>query len=119
MSTSEWHIRSSRNFYNGNSGDIIYNSGNGNFKIGTNGVGLSQNLVDSATEIENEMVVMGNCSSGGTVYASYQHAQANITLATSKKYNFSTSGMGGVFGFYDGVGSYYDDTPGIELNYTC
>ena len=104
---------------NGNSGVIEYYPGNGNFKTGTNAVGLSQNLVDSATKIQSKMVLVGTCTTGGTVNASYQHAQANITLATSKKYNFSTSGMGGVFGFYDGVGSYYDNTAGIELNYTC
>ena len=106
-------------YTNGNSGVIEYYPGNGNFKTGTNAIGLSQNLVDSATIIQSKMVLVGTCTTGGTVNASYQHAQANITLATSKKYNFSTSGMGGVFGFYDGVGSYYDNTAGIELNYTC
>lgn len=111
--------QSGNQYTNGNSGDIMYLSGNGNFKIGTSGVGLSQNLVDSATQIENELIVRGTCTTGGTIYASYQHAQANITLATSKKYNFSTSGMAGVFGFYDGVGSYYDNTPGLEIHYTC
>lgn len=106
-------------YTNGNSGVIEYYPGNGNYKFGTNAIGLSQNLVDSATQIQSKMVLVGTCTIGGTVNASYQHAQANITLATSKKYNFSTSGMGGVFGFYDGVGSYYDNTAGIELNYTC
>ena len=106
-------------YTNGNSGTITYGVGNGNYKIGTNAIGLSQNLVDSATEIENELFVWINCSSGGTVNASYQHAKTNVTLATSKKYNFSSSGMGGVFGFYDGVGSYYDNTPGLSLSYTC
>lgn len=106
-------------YTNGNSGVIEYYPGNGNFKTGTNAIGLSQNLVDSATKIQSKMLLVGTCTTGGTVYASYQHAQANITLATSKKYNFSESGMGGVFGFYDGVGSYYDNTAGIQLNYTC
>lgn len=106
-------------YTNGNSGVIEYYSGNGNYKIGTNAIGLSQNLVDSATQIQSRILLVGTCTTGGTVYASYQHAQANITLATSKKYNFSSSSMGGVFGFYDVVGSYYDDTPGLKLNYSC
>lgn len=104
---------------NGNTEYVSYNVGNGNYKIGTKAIGLSQNLVDSATMIENKLIVSGSCSTGGRVYASYQHAQANITLATSKKYNFSSSGMGGIFEFYDGVGSYYDNTPGLSMIYSC
>lgn len=106
-------------YTNGNSGVIEYYSGNGNYKFGTNAIGLSQNLVDSATQIQSRLLLVGECTTGGTVYASYQHAQANITLATSKKYNFSSSGMGNVFGFYDGVGSYYDNTIGLSEIYTC
>lgn len=115
----ERQTQTGNQYTNGNSGNITYLSGNSNFKKTSSGVGLSQNLVDSATHIESELVVIGVCDTGGTVYASYQHARANITLATSQKYNFSASGMGGVFGFYDGVSSYYDNTPGIQLNYTC
>ncbi len=106
-------------YTNGNSGNIIYSPGNGNFKIGTNGVGLSQNLVDSATRIENELILQGTCSTGGTIYGTYQHAQANITLATSKSYSFSSSGMGGVLNFTGNAVGIYDDTPGISLSYTC
>lgn len=103
----------------GNSGRIQYLVGNGNYKFGTNAIGLSQNLVDSATVIDNRLSVVGSCTTAGNVYASYQHAKTNVTLATSKKYNFSASGMGGVFGFYDGVGNYYDDSPALHLNYSC
>lgn len=106
-------------YTNGNSGVIEYYPGNGNFKTGTNAIGLSQNLVDSATQIQSKLILVGECTTSGRVYASYQHARANITLATSKKYNFSSSGMGNVFAFYDGVGSYYDNTIGLSKSYTC
>ncbi|MGN1370840.1 MAG: hypothetical protein ACI4XM_00965 [Candidatus Coprovivens sp.] len=106
-------------YTNGNSGNIAYPVGNSNYKIATNAIGLSQNLVDSATSIENELAVWGNCSSDGIVYGTYQHAQANITLATSKLYNFSSNGMGGVLSFYGNASGIYDNTPGLSLSYTC
>lgn len=104
---------------NGNSGDIYYYEGNSNYKIGTKAIGLSQNLVDSATTIDNELYASGTCSSGGTVYGTYQHAQSDITLATSKLYNFSSSGMGGVLSFYGNASGIYDNTKGLSLSYTC
>ena len=104
----------------GNSGDINYTEGNGNYKIASNGVGLSQNLVDSATnELFNNLYVKGNCSGSGTVYGTYQHAQKNITLATSQLYNFRSGGMGNVLDFYGAAVGVYDDTPGLEVSYTC
>lgn len=106
-------------YTNGNSGDIAYPMGNSNYKIAANAIGLSQNLVDSATSIENELTVWGTCTSGGTVYGTYQHAQADITLATSKLYNFSSSGMGGVLSFYGNASGVYDNTSGLSLSYTC
>lgn len=106
-------------YTNGNSGDIAYPIGNSNYKIGSNAIGLSQNLVDSATSIENELIIWGTCSSDGTIYGTYQHAQSDITLATSKLYNFSVSGMGNVLSFYGNASEIYDDTPGLSLSYTC
>ncbi len=106
-------------YTNGNSGNILYLEGNGNFKEGTYGLGLSQNLVDSATLIENELIAFGSCSNGGTLYGTYQHAQANITLATSKSYSFNSTGMGGVLKFTGNAVGIYDNTPGISLSYTC
>ena len=102
-----------------NSDDIYYYEGNGNYKFGTKAFGLSQNLVNSATSIDNELYANGTCSSGGIVYGTYQHAQANITLATSKLYNFSSNGMGGVLSFYGNASGIYDNTPGLSLSYTC
>lgn len=106
-------------YTNGNSGNIYYYEGNGNYKLGTNAIGLSQNLVDSATSIDNELYAVGTCSNGGTIYATYQHVRSDISLATSKLYNFSSSGMGGVLSFYGNASGIYDNTPGLSLNYTC
>ncbi len=51
----------------------------------------------------------------GKVIASYQHATKNISLEESNMFNFSTNGYGAVFGFYNGVGAYYDNMPGVYL----
>ncbi len=104
---------------NGNSGNIDYTRTSSNFKTASSGIGLSQNLVDSATEIYQDMLAVGTCTTGGTVYGTYQHAQANITLATSKSYTFHQNGMGGVLNFTGNAVGVYDDTPGLHLNYTC
>lgn len=105
-------------YTNGNSGDIYYAQGNGNYKTGVNAIGLSQNLVDSATEIMNELVVFVTGSGTINLNATYQHSQANITLATSKLYNFSSNGYGGVLSFYGNAAGIYDNTPGMNLVYT-
>ncbi len=104
---------------NGNTDYVSYNVGNGNYKSGTNAIGLSQNLVDSATEIDNKLYVTGFCSSSGTVYATYQHAQDEITLATSKLYNFSSSGYGNILSFYGNASGIYDNTTGLSVDYIC
>lgn len=96
-----------------------YDENSGNFKKFTSGVGLSQNLVDSASEIENELITFGTCTNGGTVYVSYQHAQADIDLTISKYYTLNYNGMGYVFNFYGDAVGIYDNTPGMILPYTC
>ena len=106
-------------FTDGNTTTVNYDMGNGNYKFGTNAIGLSQNLVDSASNIENTLFVSGTCSGSGAVWATYQHAQANITLATSKLYNFSSSGYGGVLSFYGAASGIYDNTTGLSLTFTC
>lgn len=104
----------------GNTSYVAYDEGNGNYKLGTNAIGLSQNLVDSATSwLSNELNVSGTCSGSGAVWASYQHAQANITLATSKLYNFSSNGYGGVLSFYGAASGIYDNTTGLSLTFAC
>lgn len=120
-----WTDEFSMNIYdgyqstNGNTSRVNYNTGNGNYKFGTNAIGLSQNLVDSATDFENSLTISGTCNGSGAVWATYQHAQANITLATSKLYNFSSSGYGGVLSFYGDASGVYDNTTGLSLTFSC
>lgn len=96
-----------------------YDENSINFKKFSSGIGLSQNLVDSASTIENELITFGTCTSGGTIYASYQHVQKDIDLDTSQSYILDYSGMGHVFSFYGNAVGIYDDTPGMRLSYTC
>lgn len=52
-------------------------------------------------------------------YIGCANAQSDITLATSKLYNFSSSGMCGVLSFYGNASGIYDNTKGLSLSYTC
>lgn len=52
---------------------------------------------------------------GGTVYASYQHAISNTTEATSKLYLISVGGYGGVFSFYGNAYGVYDGCSGVNI----
>lgn len=84
-----------------------------NYKTASNGVGNSLDLADGSNiTIYQEMDV----TSGGTVYASYQHAVSNTTLAVSKDYSFSISGYGDVFLFGTAGRSIYDGMNGVSVN---
>lgn len=54
-------------------------------------------------------------SKGGHIYASYQHAMSNTTLAVSKQFNVSRIGYGGVFSFYGTATSVYDNMNGVDI----
>lgn len=84
-----------------------------NHKVSTVGAGTSVDLPDSATNIVVEQKVY--VYTGGVVYGSYQHATSNISLLNSQKYYFDANGYGGVFLFYDGIGSYYDAMSGVDI----
>lgn len=79
------------------------------------------NLVDAATgfQLEIEAIVVST-SKWATVYASYQHAASNVTLAQSKAYNISHNGYGEVINFATAVENYYDGMQGVSiaLDYT-
>lgn len=53
---------------------------------------------------------------GGTVYASYQHAQKTISKTNAQKFYFSMGGLGNVFGFYDEAFNVYDGMNGVWLD---
>ena len=78
-----------------------------------NGFGNSVQLPTSDTinNIEQRFKV----NKTGTVYGSYQHATSNVSLATSKLYNISSSGYGSVFSFYGNASGKYDNTVGVFI----
>ncbi len=78
-----------------------------------NGFGNSIQLPTSGTinNVEQRFKV----NKTGTVYGSYQHATSNVSLATSKLYNISSSGYGSVFSFYGNAYGKYDNTVGVHI----
>lgn len=77
----------------------------------TNGFGQTFLLSGSNIKITQTYKV----STGGTVYASYQHAQKVISAANSRKYTISSSGYGGVFKFTGTAASVYDKSKGVSI----
>ena len=79
-----------------------------------NGFGVSIKLPSTG----NNIVVSQSFETtlGGTIYASYQHATSNISLATSKKYSVSLSGYGNVFLFDTSVKNYFDQMGGVDID---
>lgn len=55
-------------------------------------------------------------SKNGKIYASYQHAQKNISLSDSKNYSFSKYGYGRVFDFKGTALNTYDRMNGVEID---
>lgn len=85
-----------------------------NTKKYSNGHGTSVKLPKSATNIivEQRFYV----TSGGRLFASYQHSIKEITLATSISYTISSSGYGNVFNFYgDAIGA-FDQMGGVDIS---
>ena len=54
-------------------------------------------------------------TTGGTVYASYQHAMKSTTKAISQMYNITPTGAGYVFAFYGDATSVYDQMNGVDI----
>lgn len=79
----------------------------------TKGFGVSVKLPSSGTGISIEQKY--TVSKGGRVYASYQHAKSNISLATSKLYTISSSGYGRVFSFFGAAANVFDEMEGVDV----
>jgi len=79
----------------------------------TNGFGVSIKLLTSGNDMQVSQYY--RVTTGGHVYASYQHAKRTISLANSKKYDISRSGYGGVFLFNSGYSDYYDAMRGVDI----
>lgn len=100
---------------NGTGSQINYSSRSSNFNNTNKGVGLSQDLVNAATEIENRLSIRVRANGTINLFGTYQHAQGTISLANSLSYSFG-NGMGGVINFYStNVSSIYDNTTGVTL----
>lgn len=84
-----------------------------NLQMFSSGFGVSVKLpTDTGISVEQKYAV----SKGGTIYASYQHAQSNISLTNSKLYTISSSGYGGVFNFYGSASGVYDQMGGVNIS---
>lgn len=83
-----------------------------NYIIPGNGIGNSLDLANGSGIIINQTFEV---NPGGTVYASYQHAVSNTTLAVSRDYTISSSGYGNVFLFGTAGRSIYDGMNGVSI----
>lgn len=86
----------------------------------SNGIAYAMNLVDNATSISNEVIAELYATSSNAkikVCGSYQHARKATTLAQAKSVYFSMNGMGNVFEIPSNLSGYYDNTPGLCLEY--
>lgn len=100
----------------GNYSLVEYSNNGTNMVKKENGFGISMNLVDAATEFQLDIeAIVKSTSKWATVYASYQHAATNVTLAQSKAYNISHNGYGEVINFATAVENYYDGMQGVSI----
>lgn len=96
-----------------------YNSDNKNFKAFDNGVGLSMNLFnDGYNYFDMELDVDGIATSNSiNVYATYQHAKSNLTLAQSQSYTLSQKGLGQVLYYSNStIKNTYDNMQGVSIS---
>ncbi len=83
------------------------------------GYGISMNIVNntiSYLQATTECDVTPTLTHP-SIYASYQHAVKDITLAQSQTYTLGGAGLGEVFVFTNGMYQYYDDMNGLNLQY--
>ena len=90
-----------------------------NIKKHDNGFGISMNIVNSDI---NHLQATVECDvkptiTHPTVYTSYQHAVANVTLAQSQNYTLGGAGLGSVFVFPYSISQKYDGMSGISIGY--
>lgn len=78
-----------------------------------NGLGFSFKLPTSKiSNIFLDFFVSGS----GTIYATYQHSTTNkINYTQSRNFYISSSGLGGVLSFKNGIDKYYDNMNGVSI----
>lgn len=102
---------------NGTYQAVDYSYNGTNMKLASNGFGISMNLVDGATDYENYLsAVVTSTSTWATIYGSYQHAAAKVTLAQSQSYTISHNGYGEVINFATGIQNTYDGMQGVKIS---
>ncbi len=102
------------NLVNSNVITYVNNTASTEIKSSNNGFGVSIKLPSSGSEVK--LVQIFTVQKSGTIYASYQHAVRNISLANSKKYTISRQGYGGVLLFDETYRSYYDGMGGVNIS---
>ena len=98
---------------NGTTDFVQYNFNGTNIKNLSNGFGISMNLLNSnVTYLESTIdSSLGILAYPAGLFASYQHAIEDVSLATSQNYTIGV-GLGDVFVFNNGIGSKYDGMEG-------
>lgn len=110
-STSDYTLEGYQHTLNGTQQDYTESSSSDHMKKFNYGGGLSQNLFDNIQPLINMLKVRANTNYGTYVYSTYQHATSNVSLAISKSYTISSSGLGGVINH--SYSSYYDGMEGV------
>lgn len=101
----------------GSTSFVKYNVNSSNTKIFGNGVGISMNLVDDASDYRLSLSIPYSITGNNPIiYGSYQHAVRNVSLNTSQKYLLNAKGYGKVILFDNPVNSYYDGMSGVSIN---
>lgn len=114
--------KESLNAYQEADGKVVgnYNLNDNGVKICSEGVGISIKLNPNAKKTL-EISVTVRFASGADpygVYATYQHAQKEVSLAQSRKYSINKNGYGGVVKFDSSVASKYDKTEGLYVRWS-
>lgn len=96
---------------------VLYDSTSPNLKVFSNGLGVSMNLVDDATAYTLTLSVpYKKTGNNATIYGTYQHSQADITLVQSQKYTIGVGGYGNVLKFDNSVKSFFDNMSGVSIS---
>lgn len=90
-----------------------------NIKKFSDGFGISMNLVNNTIKAIQCMI---ECDISPTIdhpsiYGSYQHAVASVSLANSQNYTLGGGGLGNVFIYPYNISQKYDGMTGLSLTY--
>ena len=103
----------------GNYNDITYSWNGTNIHKFTNGFGISMNIVNASI---TALQLFAECDVEPTIdhpsiYASYQHAVDDLTLAQSQNYTLGGAGLGNVFIYPYNISQKYDGMSGLSITF--